>query len=68
MTTLNEDLERRLKRVPCDLKDEFPQVPLEDIERDVETVTRDLGRTAHFTDFLPLLVHRAVRDRLRQAA
>jgi len=68
MTTLNDDLEKRLKRVPCDLKDEFPQVPLEDIERDVESTTRDLRTTAHFTDFLPLLVHRAVRDRLRQAA
>ena len=68
MATLDQDLERRLRRVPCDLRDEFPQVPLADIERDVDSTTRDLIKTAHFTDFLPVLVHRAVRERLRQAA
>jgi len=68
MPTRNEDLGRRLKRVPCDLKEEFPQVPLDEIERDVDTATQRLGETARFSDFLPVLVHRVVRERLRQAA
>ena len=68
MLTLNKDLSRRLKQVPCDLKDEFPQVPMEEIKRDVDNATRGLGDKARFTDFLPVLVHRAVRERLRQAA
>ena len=67
MATLNDDLSRRLKRVPCDLKDEFPEVPLDEIESDVGTATRRLSETAHFTDFLPVLVHRAARDPLSHA-
>ena len=68
MATLDDDLGRRLKRVPCDLKGEFPEVPLDDIERNVETATRRLNETAHFGDFLPVLVHRAVREQLRRVA
>jgi hypothetical protein len=67
MATLNDDLSGRLKRVPCDLKDEFPEVSLDEIESEVGTVTCRLSDTAHFTELLPVLVHRAARDRLRHA-
>jgi len=68
MPDLNDELGRRLKRVPCDLKAEFPDVPLDAIEHDVESETRSLAGAARFNDFVPVLVHKAVRDRLRDAA
>ena len=68
MATLRDDLGKRLKQIPCELKDEFPQVPLDTIEHDVDVETRQLTESAQFTDFLPVLVHKAVRERLRRAA
>jgi len=65
MTTLTEDLTRRLRRIPAELKAEFPDVELDAIERDVDESVRELSQRARFNDFVPLLVHKAVRERLR---
>ncbi|HTS72254.1 MAG TPA: DUF3562 domain-containing protein [Gaiellaceae bacterium] len=65
MTTLTEDLTRRLRRIPAELKAEFPDVELDAIERDVDQSVRELSQRARFNDFVPLLVHKAVRERLR---
>jgi len=65
MTTLTEDLARRVRRIPTELKAEFPDVELDAIERDVDQSVRELSQRARFNDFVPLLVHKAVRERLR---
>ena len=65
MATLTEDLNRRLRGIPAELKAEFPDVELDAIERDVDRSVQELSQRAHFHDFLPLLVHKAVRERLR---
>jgi hypothetical protein len=65
MAELNAEVARRLERLPRELQDEFPQVPLDSIARHVEDGARLLLREARFPDFVPLLVHRAVRERLR---
>jgi hypothetical protein len=65
METMTEDTAKRLERVPRDLQAEFPDVPLAEIEDDVEEGVRRLIETARFDDFVPLLVHKAVRERLR---
>lgn len=65
MNGLTQTGATRIQQVPRTLKHEFPQVPLEAIEQDVEEHLRRLIASAHFDDFVPLLVHRAVRERLR---
>ena len=65
MSTPTEDLTRRMERLPKDLQAEFPGVPLEVIKRDVDQGARQLVAAAKFDDFVPLLVHKAIRDRLR---
>jgi hypothetical protein len=65
MTTLTEDLARRLRGIPAELKAEFPDVELDAIERDVVRSVQELSRRAGFNDFVPLLVHKTVRERLR---
>ena len=51
-------------RLPQGLHDEFPQIPVETIQQDVTTDAQAMIAQAHFTDFVPLLVHRAARQRL----
>ena len=67
MATLTADLEKRLKRLPQDLQSEFPDVPADTIERTVDAGARELIARARFNDFVPLLVHKAVREQLRAA-
>ncbi len=55
----------RIERLPHDLKAEFPAVPLAAIEHDVEEVVRRLIAGARFDDFVPVLAHRTIRERLR---
>ena len=68
MAALTDDLRRRLERLPADLQAEFPHVPLDAIERDVNAGVHELTESARFNDFVPVLVHRTVRDRLRTTA
>jgi hypothetical protein len=59
------DIAKRLERLPWDLHEEFPDVPFEAIEQDVRAGAEELVASARFNDFVPVLVHRAVRDQLR---
>ena len=68
MATLTADLEKRLKRLPQDLQGEFPDVPADTIERSVDVGARELIAQARFHDFVPVLVHKAVREQLRAAS
>src|SRR4051812_18099044 len=68
MAALTDDLMRRLDQLPVDLKAEFPHIPLDMIERDVKAGVHELVEQAKFHDFVPVLVHRTVRERLRASA
>lgn len=68
MAPLTADLAKRLERLPRDLRDEFPEIPFETIAHDVDSDARELMAGARFNDFVPVLVHRAVRERLRSRA
>jgi hypothetical protein len=50
------------------LKTEFDAVPYAVIAADVEATARSLLERARFDDYVPILTHRYVRDRLRRAA
>ena len=67
MIELSTPAATRLERVPHDLQSEFPDVPIELLVRDVEHHTMKLLETAHFDDFIPLLVRRHVREQLQGA-
>jgi hypothetical protein len=62
---MTPDVARRLERIPEDLRAEFPGIQLETIRGDVDTQARELLESARFDDFVPVLVHRAVRESLR---
>ena len=62
---LTAQASKHLAQVPRTLHGEFPAVPLEFIEHDLEERVRALLRGAHFDDYIPLLAHRTVRERLR---
>jgi hypothetical protein len=68
LAALTDDVKRRLDKLPQDLQAEFPHVPLDTIERDVSAGVRELVERARFHDFVPVLVHRSVRERLRATA
>jgi hypothetical protein len=55
---------RKLEHVPDRLEDEFPYEPADRVEREVDVVSDELLQRARFPDYVPLLVHRFVRERL----
>ena len=55
---------RKLEHVPDRLENEFPEEPPDRVEREVDVVSDELLRRARFPDYVPLLVHRFVRERL----
>src|SRR5262245_786291 len=63
--TVNGETRRKLSHIPERLTDEFPDEPDERVELEVEAMSDRLLMRARFTDFVPLLVHRFVRERLR---
>ncbi len=65
---LTHNAEKHLEQVPHQLQSEFPQLPASAIELDVREHVRDLIADAHFDDYVPLLVHKAVREHLRGQA
>jgi hypothetical protein len=65
MAAMTEELERIIDHIPFALESEFPQVPMRVIERNVHDEVRALVAQAHFNDFVPLFVHKHVRERLR---
>lgn len=68
MATLTLTTKERIERLPHQLHAEFPEVPLALLEHDIEERARELLRSAHFDDFVPLLVRKTVRDRLHDSA
>lgn len=64
MASLTADVGKRLERLPQELHDEFPQNPIDTIRQDVASDARAILARAHFTDFVPVLVHRTVRQRI----
>ena len=45
---------------------EFPHLPCADVVHEVDTVTRSLVEGARFDDYIPVLVYRFARERLRE--
>ena len=68
MAPLTAEVERRLARLSAELRQEFPHVPPEAIEQDIKQEAAELAARARFNDFVPVLLHRAVRERLRTAS
>jgi len=64
MAEVTAELARRLEELPRELQAEFPHVPLDSIEHGVSVHLHELIDHAHFTEFIPLLVHKAVREDL----
>ena len=60
----NGETRRKLEHVPDGLEKEFPEEPPNRVEREVDVVSDQLLRGARFPDYVPLLVHRFVRERL----
>jgi hypothetical protein len=67
MSPTTVDVIKRIERLPIDLESEFPGVPLKEIEQDVDREVHQLLTSAHFHDFVPVLVHKNVRRRLRSS-
>ena len=58
----------RIEQLPRHLMAEFPEVSSVEIEHDVEEAVRRLIARAQFDDYVPLLVHKTVRERLRDTS
>lgn len=50
---------KQIEQLPRYLHAEFPNAPIGVIEHDIEDRVHDLITSAHFDDFVPLLVHRS---------
>ncbi|HWB21944.1 MAG TPA: DUF3562 domain-containing protein [Gaiellaceae bacterium] len=59
---------KQIEHLPETLHEEFPDAPVSVIEHDIEARVRDLIADAHFDDYVPLLVHKSVRERLRKVS
>jgi Protein of unknown function (DUF3562) len=57
----------KVERVAAQLRDEFGHLPSHRVEQAIESVVDELLASARFDDFVPLLVHRRVSERLRSA-
>jgi hypothetical protein len=68
MEQLTATTARHIDQLRHELRSQFPQAPSETIERDVDEVVRSLMTQARFDDYVPVLVQKAVRERLRTAA
>jgi hypothetical protein len=62
---LTTNAAKQIEHLPEYLHEEFPDAPVAVIEHDVEERVSDLMASAHFDDFVPLLVHKSVREQLR---
>jgi len=60
------DNRRRLQQVEKRLTGEFPDLAVSMVQGEVRTVSAGLLARARFTDFVPLLVYRMARERLRE--
>jgi Protein of unknown function (DUF3562) len=61
----DETFEKRMQQAESEVTREFDAVDPEVVHREFTRVSEDLLRNATVTDFVPVLVHRAVRESLR---
>jgi hypothetical protein len=57
--------EKRMKQAELEVEREFGALDADVVRREFARVTDDLLRNARVTDFVPVLVHRHVRENLR---
>jgi Protein of unknown function (DUF3562) len=62
---IDHDFERRMKQAETEVAREFRALDPELVKREFARVSDDLLRNARVTDFVPVLVHRQVRENLK---
>jgi hypothetical protein len=62
---LDPAFEKRMKQAESEITREFHALDPEEVRREFARVSDDLLRNARVTDFVPVLVHRHVRENLR---
>jgi hypothetical protein len=67
MPERDENFEKRMKQAESEVAREFGALDPELVRREFARVSGDLLRTATVTDFVPVLVHRHVRENLKLA-
>lgn len=65
MAELDAVFEKRMKQAENEVAREFRALDPDVVRREFERVSDDLLRNARVTDFVPVLVHRHVRENLR---
>jgi arsenate reductase (thioredoxin) len=65
---LDPALEKRMKQAEAEVAREFGSLDPEVVHREFTRVSDDLLRNARVMDFVPVLVHRHVRDNLKSVA
>ena len=63
--SLDERFAKRLQQAEAEVAREFGDLDRELVHREFVRVTDDLLRSARVTDFVPVLVHRQVRENLK---
>jgi uncharacterized protein DUF3562 len=65
---LDPAFEKRMKQAEFEVEREFHTLDPEQVRREFARVADELLSTARVMDFVPVLVHRHVRENLRLAA
>jgi hypothetical protein len=65
VATLDENFEKRMRQAESEVAREFHLLDPELVQQEFARVTDDLLRDATVTDFVPVLVHRHVRENLK---
>lgn len=65
MAALDETFEKRMQQAESEVAREFHLLDPELVQREFARVSEGLLRNATVTDFVPVLVHRHVRENLR---
>jgi hypothetical protein len=65
VATRDENFEKRMRQAESEVAREFGMLDPEVVHREFARVSGDLLRHATVTDFVPVLVHRHVRENLR---
>lgn len=65
---LDTAFEKRMKQAEAEVAREFDTLDPDDVRREFARVTEELMRNARVVDFVPVLVHRHVRENLRLVA
>ena len=68
MTERDENFEHRMRQAESEVAREFVALDRDLVHREFVRVTDELMRNARVVDFVPVLVHRHVRENLRLAA